>query len=137
MFKSYLTKPHAHSRRAARMPIALLLIVACLSQLIMRAPAQPPTRTAAQAEDEVLALYEQALKLEAARQDEAARPLIERVLTLAERELGLTHPGIPILLVNVTELAKRFDNNGDYARAERLYQRALTLDEKAARAARP
>src|SRR2546421_629162 len=107
--------------------LTLPLIIALLSSA---ANAQV-ARTPAQAEDEALALYGQALQLEGAGQDEAARPRVMRALEIAEHELGLKHPGVPILLQNVVELGKRFDDRADYARAEQFYQRAMTISVQA------
>ncbi|HYX42413.1 MAG TPA: tetratricopeptide repeat protein, partial [Pyrinomonadaceae bacterium] len=121
-----ISRSQTHTRPLLSCTLTLPLIFALLSSA---ANAQI-ARTPAQAEDEALALYGQALQLEGAGQDEAARPRVMRALEIAERELGLKHPGVPILLQNIVELGKRFDDRADYAAAELLYLRALDLTEK-------
>src|ERR1700730_5158349 len=57
-----------------------------------------------------------------------ALPLGERALELQERVWGTDHPDLAFPLINVAVI-KFFQ--GDYAKAEELCQRGLTIDEKA------
>jgi tetratricopeptide (TPR) repeat protein len=56
-----------------------------------------------------------------------AEPVLQRALTIAERELGSEHLDTATSLHN---LASLFERQGKYAEAERLYQRALDIRQQ-------
>ena len=64
---------------------------------------------------------------EAQGQHTRAEPFYQRALSIRERALGPTHPGIASSLDN---LARLYEAQGQYSQAEPLYQRALMLGSK-------
>jgi tetratricopeptide (TPR) repeat protein len=65
----------------------------------------------------VIELYQQGRYAEAI-------PVAEKVLAIVEKALGPEHPHVALSLNN---LAALYDSLGDYARAEPLFQRALSI----------
>ena len=76
-------------------------------------------------------LNEQVNQLYKAGKYSEAIPIATRVLELRKKALGPDHPDTATSLNNLAEL---YRSMGDYAKAEPLYERALKISEKSARA---
>jgi len=77
--------------------------------------------------EEVSHLQQQAEKLKAERKFAAAAEILERILTIRERALGLQHPDTA---QTASDLAKVYYNTGNYDRAAQLFERAVAVREK-------
>jgi tetratricopeptide (TPR) repeat protein len=78
--------------------------------------------------EEALQLNRRALELSSSGRYEAALLLAERALALLEKARGPGHPQVAIAVNNLAELYRL---KGEYARAEPLYLRAVTIQERA------
>jgi CHAT domain-containing protein/Tfp pilus assembly protein PilF len=72
--------------------------------------------------------FEEALKLQRARNYDEALPLAESALEIRERLLGSEHPDVAAA---INSLAGIYNGEGEYVKAAALYKRALDIREKA------
>jgi CHAT domain-containing protein/Tfp pilus assembly protein PilF len=77
--------------------------------------------------EEAVRLAQQSLKLYHEGKYDEAIPFGARALEICEKKLGAEHPAVASMLNN---LALFYEEKGDYARVESLYQRAVTIYEK-------
>ena len=108
------------------MSVALLIL--CLLLGASERAGGQGTSQAADPEEALLQLLDQAQKLKEAGGYSEAVPLVERALDLARRSLGPEHLGTAMALSRLATLRQL---QGGFTRAETLFQQSLAIYEKA------
>jgi len=118
------------ARRIAAQSLAVLLLLSWASWNAYAQESLDSLRARNSAMEEIISLVERSHALQSSGDVDAAQPLIERALKIAETSLGAEDFWTAMML---NELAGLLDRKNDTGQALQLYERSLAITEKAIR----